>query len=101
MDIRPALRYNYERDENGLRGSLRFPGIGDSEHLSIPIGIIIVREHHDDIPYYAENDTYEYDAVDDELFDKLLDKCSKPIGKENTRKIREMHTKTKKNKKST
>lgn len=95
-----SLRYNYEQHENGLKGSLQFPGDGSSEHLSIPVGIIIVREQHTWTPYYAENDTSEYDTVDDELFDKLLDKCSKPIGKENTRKNRKSIAKTKKNTKN-
>jgi hypothetical protein len=92
-------QYNYEKYENGMKGGMYLDGGESTSHLSIPIGIIVIREQRSNIPYYAEEDIDEHDTIDDELFDKLLDKCSKPIGKENTRKNRKSHSKTKKNKK--
>jgi hypothetical protein len=98
MDIVPSLKYNYEKHEDGLKGAMHLHGNGTISHLSIPVGLVIVRENHSTIPHYAEQENYE--TVNDELFDKLLEKCSKPIAKENTRKNREIYSKTKKNKKS-
>jgi hypothetical protein len=93
------MQYNYEKYENGLKGGMHVNGDESNSHLSVPIGIIVIRQQHDTIPYYAEREPSEYDTIGDELFDKLLEKCSKPIGKEHTRKKRESTKKTKKNKK--
>jgi hypothetical protein len=99
MDISPQHKYNYEKYEKGMKGGMRVNGDKSNSHLSVPIGVIVIREHHDTIPYYAESEPSEYDTIDDELFDKLLEKCSKPIGKDSTQKNRKVNSKTKKNKK--
>lgn len=91
--------YNYEQYENGLKGSMGIHGDGNISHLSIPIGIIVVREQPHNIHSYEDATTSDYDTIDEELFDKLLEKCSQKLGKDNTRKNKEIHVKTKKNKK--
>lgn len=99
MDISRQHKYNYEKCENGMKGGMHVSDNETLSHLSIPVGVIIVREHHDTIPMYVEDNTSEYKTIDQELFDKLLENCSQRLGKDSTQKNRKVNSKTKKNKK--
>jgi hypothetical protein len=99
MEISPQHKYNFEKNEHGMKGGMHISDNETLSHLSIPVGVIIVQEHNNNLPMYVEDNTSEYKTIDQELFDKLLEKCSQQLGKDSTQKSRKMNSKTKKIKK--
>ena len=80
MEVAQKHNYVYEKCENGLKGGLCMDGGNSLAHLSVPIGVIVIREHAAVIPHhYEELENTDYNTIDDELFDKLLGKCSQPV----------------------
>ena len=89
MEIAPKHNYVYEKCENGLKGGLCMEGGNPFAHLSIPIGVIVVREQSSAIPenHYNDYENIIYNTIHDELFDMLIDKCSQRLRNNNeTRK---------------
>ena len=88
MEVAPKHNYVYEKCENGLKGGLCMEGGNSLAHLSIPVGVIVIREHASVIPHhYEELENTDYNTIDDELFDTLLGKCSQHVRNHNeTRK---------------
>jgi hypothetical protein len=73
-------KYVYEKCENGLRGGLCIEGGNALEHLSIPIGVIVIREHQPVIPHHYEQfENTHYNTIEDDMFDTLLDRCSHSV----------------------
>jgi hypothetical protein len=89
-------KYIYEKCEHGSKGGLCIDGGNALEHLSIPIGIIVMREHQQVIPHHYEQfANTEYNTIDDDMFDSLLDRCSHTI--KPSRSTRKNTTKQKSN----
>jgi len=90
--VAPKHKYVYEHCENGLKGGLCMDGGNPFAHLSVPIGVIVIRETSPVITQDYNNqfeNTY-YNTMDDDMFDVLVDKCSQYIrAKRETR--RKMH----------
>jgi hypothetical protein len=86
MELAPKRNYVYEKCETGLKGGLCMEG-GNSL-LSVPIGMIVIRDHASAIPHhYEEFENTDYNTINDELFDALLGKCSQRVRNHNeTRK---------------
>ena len=73
-------KYVYEKCENGMKGSRCIDGGNALEHLSIPIGVIVIRDHESAIPHHYEQfANTDYNTIDDNIFDALLDRCSHAI----------------------
>ena len=78
--VAPKHKYVYEHCENGLKGGLCMDGGNPFAHLSVPIGVIVIRETSPVIPYYKnEFENTDYNTMDDDMFDALVDKCSQYI----------------------
>jgi len=88
MELAPRHNYVYEKCENGWKGGLCMEGGNSLAHLSVPIGVIVIREHAPVIPHhYEEFENTDYNTINDELFDALLGKCSQRVRNHNeTRK---------------
>jgi hypothetical protein len=77
MEIAPKHNYVYEKCENGLKGGLCMDGGNPFAHLSVPIGVIVIRETATVIPqHYNEFENTDYNTIDDDMFNVLVDKCS-------------------------
>jgi hypothetical protein len=88
MEIAPKHNYVYEKCETGWKGGLCMEGGNSLAHLSVPIGVIVIRDHSSAIPHhYEEFENTHYNTIEDELFDALLGKCSQHVRNDNeTRK---------------
>jgi hypothetical protein len=94
MEIAPKHNYVYEKCETGLKGGLCMEGGNPLAHLSVPIGVIVFRDHAPAIPHhYEEFENTNYNTIEDGLFDALLGKCS-----QNVRNHNETRKKTRKSK---
>jgi hypothetical protein len=73
-------KYVYEKCENGMKGGRCIDGGNALEHLSIPIGVIVIRETEAVIPHHYEQfANTECNTIDDNMFDLLLDRCSHAV----------------------
>jgi hypothetical protein len=88
MEIAPKHNYVYEKCESGWKGGLCMEDGNPLAHLSVPIGVIVIRDHASAIPHhYEEFENTNYSTIEDELFDALLGKCSQHVRNQNeTRK---------------
>lgn len=94
MEVAPKHNYVYEKCENGLKGGLCMEGGNPFAHLSVPIGVIVIRTtatpaipHH-----YTELENSHYNTIEDEVFDTLLGKCSQYVkNQKETRKKTHTH----------
>ena len=90
MDFAPKRNYVYEKCETGLKGGLCMEGGDSLAHLSVPIGVVVIREHAPMIPHhYEELENTNYNTINDELFDTLLGKCSQRV--RNHKETRKTH----------
>jgi hypothetical protein len=97
MELAPKHNYVYEKCENGWKGGLCMEGGNSLAHLSVPIGVIVIREQSSTMPHhhYEEFENTDYNTIEDELFDKMLDRCSQHL--RNHKETRKKTHKTKSN----
>lgn len=82
MEIAPKRDYVYEKCDNGLKGGLcMVEGGNPFAHLSVPIGVIVIRTTEPIIPqsHYEQYENTHYNTIDDEMFDMFVNKCSQYV----------------------
>ena len=92
MEIAAERKYVYEHCENGLKGGLCMEGGNPFAHLSVPIGVIVIREQSSAIPenHYNDYENKPYSTIDDNMFDVFVDKCSQYIRNKNETRRRNL-----------